>query len=90
MTFGVYLLAFGNLIGALVGPLIQRFFGVPIRTLYLVGEGLIALGNILVVVFTFADLQILVLISIMVVTFSYQATLGSFYFVYMSQVATEA
>ena len=54
ITFGVYMLSFGNLIGAILGPFVQKL-GISIRTLYLVGEAMIALGNILVVVFSFVN-----------------------------------
>lgn len=50
---------------------------------------MIAIGNVLVVIFSLANVNIMVLIAIIIVELSFQSTVGSFYFVYMSQVSTE-
>lgn len=43
----------------------------------------------LIVVFQLIDIPIMILVSMVCMIITYQATIGSYYFVYVSQVATE-
>jgi len=58
---GVYLLSAGQLAGALIGPIVNRF--VSIRTMIIYGQFAIAFFNILVIVFQLLGWPIMILVS---------------------------
>lgn len=84
---GVYLLSIGQVVGALCGPVVSRFFSV--RGMIITGQFLIAGSNACVILFQVLDIPIMILISMIAIMVFYQTTMGSYYFVYASQVATE-
>lgn len=87
VTMGVYLLATANVVGALIGPLVQVCF--RIRTMLIVGQ--FVMGTFLggVCLFSYLMMPQLVLVCMIGMIVTYQCNLGSYFFVYVSQVATE-
>lgn len=79
---GVYLLAGANVVGSLLGPIVQKY--VSIRKMIIVGEFLIAVFNIGVLVFQIANKPIMILVCMILMIIVYQCTQGSYYFVYAS------
>lgn len=82
VTLGVYLLASANVVGALIGPPLNRWFS--IKQILIVASVLIAIFDALVFVFQLANMPTGILASMIIMIIIYQATNGSFFFVYVS------
>ena len=81
------MLSAANVVGAMLGPIANRC--VSIRGLIIGGQFLMALFLGLIVVFQLTGFPTLILISMILMITTYQITIGSYYFVYVSQVAIE-
>lgn len=82
MTVGVYLLSLANVVGALMGPIVQKY--VSIRKMIIVGNFFIAAFNGAVILFSEINKPIMILVSMILMIATYQMTMGSYYFVYVS------
>lgn len=79
---GVYLLSVANVVGACIGPLIQKF--ISIKTIIVCGQFSTALCNGGVILFTILEMPLFVLVCMILIIVSYQMSMGSYYFVYVS------
>jgi len=82
VTVGVYLLSLANVVGALMGPIVQKY--VSIRKMIIVGNFFIAAFNGAVILFSEINKPIMILVSMILMIATYQMTMGSYYFVYVS------
>jgi hypothetical protein len=87
LNIGVYMLATANVVGAIIGPFINKCFA--IRPMIIVGQFVMFTFLGLIVMFQLIDVPIGVLVSMTLMIVSYQSTLGSYYFVYINQVSNE-
>lgn len=76
------MLALANVIGALLGPIVQKW--VAIRTMIIVGQFVMAFFLGLIVLFQIIDVPVMILVSMVCMIVTYQVTIGSYYFVYVS------
>ena len=81
-TVGVFMLSTANVIGALLGPVANRC--VSIRGLIIGGQFIMALFLGLIVVFQLTNFPTLILVAMIGMITTYQTTIGSYYFVYVS------
>ena len=81
------MLAAANVVGAVVGPMINKY--VTIRNMLITGQFIMGTFLALIVVFQLAMVPLGILVSMIAFITSYQATIGSYYFVYVSQVTVE-
>ena len=84
ITLGNDLIQATALLGTIAGPLFNRYLS--IKNLFLIGEMCMFIELALVSVFQAIDLPYCLLACIMLFMFTYQSTLGSYYFVYITQV----
>lgn len=76
------MLSAANVVGALLGPVVNKW--VAVRPMIIVGQFVMAIFLGLIVVFQLIDIPIMVLVSMIGMIVVYQTTLGSYYFVYCS------
>lgn len=69
VTVGVYLLSLANVVGALLGPLVQKY--VSIRTMIIVGNFFIAGFNGAVILFSELNYPIMILVSMILMIATY-------------------
>jgi len=69
-------------VGALMGPIVQKY--VSIRKMIIVGNFFIAAFNGAVILFSEINKPIMILVSMILMIATYQMTMGSYYFVYVS------
>ena len=81
------MLAAANVVGAVLGPMINKY--VTIRNMLIAGQFIMGTFLALIVVFQLAMVPLGILVSMIAFITSYQATIGSYYFVYVSQVTVE-
>jgi len=84
ITLGNDLIQGTALLGTMTGPLLNRYLS--IKNLFLIGEVLMFIELGLVAVFQAVNLPYCLLACIMLFMFTYQCSLGSYYFVYITQV----
>lgn len=82
IAVGVYMLAVANVIGSLMGPIVQKW--VSIRTMLIVGQFVMASFLAGVVIFQIFNQPTLVLVCMVGMIITYQCNIGSYYFVYAS------
>ena len=75
-------------LGTLFGPLVANRY-LTIKQLFVVGELAMGVELALVSIFNYLGLESCLLVCIMLFTFTYQSTLGSYFFVYLAQVGNE-
>jgi hypothetical protein len=80
----VYLLSLANVVGAIVAPFGSNVL--PVHKLLIVGQFVMSVFLGLVVIFSVVNIPTLVLVMIILMILAYQLSMGSYYFVYVSQV----
>ena len=74
----------GAVLGTVTGPIIGKFL--PVRTMLVGGEFVLALILAGIAAFSYFQISYGILVCMILFTFIYQNTLGSYFFVYVSQV----
>jgi hypothetical protein len=81
-NLGVYLLSLANVIGAILGPIVNKF--IAIRPLLIGGQFVMSIFLGMIVLFSLIDIPIMILVSMIFMITTYQISIGSYYFVYVS------
>jgi hypothetical protein len=76
-------------VGAGIAPFLTSHFKLSIKTIFLIGWSLMSVSLCMVVLFQLTGVPIMILISLTIQEFAWQISGGSFFFVYVSQVANE-
>ena len=83
-TLANYMLMSGACFGTVAGPLLGKYFS--LRTMLIGGEFALAIELTLIALFSYYQISYGLLICMILFQFTYQTTLGSYFFVYVSQV----
>ena len=83
-TLANYMLMSGACFGTVAGPLLGKFF--PVSSMLIGGEFALAIELALIAAFSYYQISYGLLVCMILFQFTYQTTLGSYFFVYVSQV----
>ena len=86
VNLGVMLISLANVVGAFLAPFESKF--VPVRKILIYGQFIMAVFLACVAIFSNIN-STAVLIFIFMFILTYQLSIGSYYFVYVSQVTNE-
>jgi len=90
ITLGNDLAIFAGLAGVVVGPLLNWYLKLKIKTLFLMGFALMFTELALVVIFKVTNLPYCLLVCIMCFEFTYSISFGCYFFTYVSIVGNPA